>query len=118
LPNASGVTPKYMDPHITRIDRSNILILAFQLEGLCTALRQSIASGLPPGPATLESLGKLHHAFSLVHSGPSLELLPNIDANSSPSDILAFAEMLRTTIGAFLSPDEIIEKQRAIGFHP
>ena len=107
-----------MDPQVTRIDRSNLLIIAFQLEGLCTALRQSIASGLPPGPAIFENLGKLRTAFSSVHSGPSLDVLPNIDANSSPADILAFAEMLRTTVGAFLSPDEIIEKQRAIGFHP
>src|SRR5688572_11531125 len=107
-----------MDPQVTRIDRSNLLILAFQLEGLCTALRQSIASGLSPGPATFESLSKLRAAFSAVHSDPSLDVLPKIDTNSSPSDILAFAEILRTTVGAFLSPDEIIEKQRAIGFHP
>jgi hypothetical protein len=107
-----------MEPHVTQIDRSNILILAFQLEGLCTALRQSIASGSAVGPATSESLSKLRAAFSSVHSGSSLDVLPKIDANSPPSDILAFAEMLRTTVGAFLSPDEIIEKQRAIEFHP
>jgi hypothetical protein len=93
------------------------LKLRFQLAHLCAALRQSIASGLPPGPATFESLTKLRTAFAAVHSGPSLDVLPKIDANSSPSDILAFAEILRTTVGAFLSPDEILEKQRAIGFH-
>src|SRR4051794_5577849 len=104
-----------MNQQVTRIERSNLLIIAFQLDGLCAALRQSIASGLPPGPATFESLGKLRTAFSSIHSGPSLDVLPEIDANSSPSDILAFAEILRTTVGAFLSPDEIIDKQRAIG---
>ncbi len=108
---------KQMSEQAVRIDRSNLLIIAFQLDGLCPALRQCVACGLAPGAATFETIRKLHAAFTLMHSGPSLEVLPEIEANSPTSDILAFAEMLRTTVGAFLSPDEITEKHRAIGFH-
>jgi len=43
-------------------------------------------------------------------------MLPKIDEKSPPSDILTFAEILRATAASFLSPDEITEKRRAIGF--
>ena len=71
---------------------------------------------MAPGPATLKTLQDLHAAFAAIHSGPSLDVLPAIDFNSPPADVLAFAEILRTTVGAFLSPDEVTEKRRAIGF--
>ena len=105
-----------MNEKVTKIDRSNLLIIAFQLDGLCAALRQSVSCGLPPGPGTFESVQKLHAAFAAIHSGPSLDVLPKIESSSSPSDILTFAEILRATCGAFLSPDEVTEKHRAIGF--
>ena len=100
-----------------RIDRSNLLIIAFQLEGLCTALRQSIGCGLPVGPAAFTTLQSLHAAFAAIHTGPSLAVLPRIEPSAAASDILAFAEVLRATVAAFLTPDEVMEKHRAIGFH-
>jgi hypothetical protein len=102
----------------TKIDRSNLLIISFQLDGLCNAVRQSVACGLALGPGTIKTLLSLHTAFAAIHSGPSLEVLPKIDEKSAPSDILTFAEILRATTAAFLSPDEITEKRQAIGFQP
>ena len=106
-----------MNKEATRIDRSNLLIIAFQLDGLCSALRQSVVRGVPVGPGTFETIQKLHAAFSSIHSGPSLDVLPKIEATSPASDVLTFAEILRATCGAFLSPDEVTARQRAIGFH-
>ena len=103
-----------MNPPITR---SNLLIIAFQLDGFCTALRHATSCGLPISSATFETLQRLRDVFAAVHVGPSLEVLPVINGGSSASDLLLFAEILRTTVGAFLSPDEILEKHRAVGFH-
>ena len=72
---------------------------------------------MAPGPATFQTLQELHAAFAAIHSGSSLDVLPSIDFNSPPADILEFAEILRTTVGAFLSPDEVTEKRSAIGFN-
>jgi len=72
---------------------------------------------MAPGPATFKTLQQLHEAFAAIHSGSSLDILPSIDSDSSPADVLAFAEILRTTVGAFLSPDEVSDKHRAIGFN-
>ena len=105
-----------MNTKATKIDRSNIMILAFLLDGYCTALRQSVSLSLQLGTATLEILQKLHSEFLSISSGTSVELLPKIDATSPPSDILTFAEMLRSMCTAFLSPDETLQRQRAIGF--
>jgi hypothetical protein len=52
-----------------------------------------------------------------MHNGVSLDLLPSIDASADPSDVLTYAEILRSTVARFLSPNEISEKQRAINFH-
>ena len=106
-----------MNDMVTKIDRSNVLIISFQLDGLCLALRHSISCGLQLGPDTVKSVQELYKIFAAIHSGPSLEVLPKIESGSSPSDILVFAEMLRATCAAFLSPDEIAEKHRAIGFN-
>lgn len=106
-----------MNEKTTIVDRSNALIISFQLDGLCTALRQSIGRGLPPGPGALKTLQELHAAFALINTGPSLNVLQKIDSMSTPSDVLAFAEVLRATAAAFLSPDEVTEKRHAIGFH-
>ncbi len=65
----------------------------------------------------VETIQRLRDAFAAVHIGPSLDILPAISAASPATDVLLFSEILRTTVGAFLSPDEITEKHRAIGFH-
>ncbi len=99
-----------------QINRSNLLIISFQLDAACVALRHSMSCGIPPGPGTLKTLRALHQGFASIHRGPSLDPLPAIDEQSTASDILMFAELLRAAAAAFLSPDELTEKGRAIGF--
>jgi hypothetical protein len=102
---------------VVRIDHTDLLTLSFQLDGVCTALRQCVGSGLKPGPGTLKSLRTLRGAFVGMHNGVSLDMLPNIDFGADPSDILTYAEILRSTVARFLSSDEIAEKRRANDFH-
>jgi hypothetical protein len=62
-------------------------------------------------------LQRLKQAFDGVASGVPVENLPDVDEHSTPSDILMAAEVLRATLLAFLSPEEIGERRAAIGFH-
>jgi len=100
------------------IDRTGVFIISFQLEGLCTALRLTVPQGLLPGTGTLAILKKLVADFESISSGQCLKNLPTISESSSPMDVLAMAETLRMTVLAFLSPEEISEHRRAIGFQP
>lgn len=102
---------------LARIDHSDLLVLSCQLDGLCNALRQSVGSGLRPGPGTLKTLRTLRGAFLSMHGGVSLDLLPSIDTSADPSDVLTYAEILRSTVATFLSPDEIAVKHRATDIH-
>src|ERR1700734_2893596 len=96
------------------IDRTGLFIISYQLVGLCTALRMTV---LAPGEGTLAILKKLIADFASISTGRCLTDLPTISESSSPVDILAMAETMRTTVLAFLSPEEISEHRRAIGFH-
>jgi hypothetical protein len=100
------------------IDRTGLFIISYQLEGLCTALRLTVPHGLAPGADTLAILKKLVADFASISTGKCLSNLPTITESSSPVDVLAMAETMRTTVLAFLSPEEISEHRRAIGFHP
>jgi hypothetical protein len=100
---------------VGRSDRSHFLALAYQLDGLCIALRHSVGSGLKPGSGTLKALRILRAKFVSIHNGVSLEVLPSLDTIGDPSDVLTYAEILRSTVAMFLLPDEIAEKHRALG---
>jgi hypothetical protein len=43
--------------------------------------------------------------------------LPTISEESSPVDVLVMAETLWTSVLAFLTPEEIAEHRKTIGFH-
>jgi len=45
-----------------------------------------------------------------------LDELPKLDENTSPVDLLIIAEMLRSTLMAFLTPDERDTRDRTFGF--
>jgi len=61
---------------------------------------------------------RLKSAFDGITSGPPVEGLPDIDENSDPVDVLMLVEVLRATLLAFLSPEEIDERRTALGFRP
>ena len=100
------------------INRSNVFILAYQIEGLCSALRMTVPNGLKPGAGTIAILNKLIADLAGMSAGSFMTDLPKISAASDPVDVLAMAETIRTSVMAFMSPEEISEHQKAIGFHP
>ena len=98
-------------------NRSNLFVMSFQVEGLCTAMRTTVSVGGEPGPATLSLLKNLRDSFVSVGSGFTVEHIPSIHDGMNPHDALAAAEVLRTTILAFLSPEEAEEQRGVLGFH-
>jgi len=99
------------------ITRGQLFIISYQLEGLCNGLRMTVPHGLAPGKETLAIIKKLQTEFASISSGSVLKNLPELSTDSGAVDILVFAETLRTSVLAFLSPEEISEHQKTIGFH-
>lgn len=98
------------------IERGGLFIMSYQLEGLCNGLRLTVPNGLSPGKETVAILKKLQADFASISTGRILKDLPTVSETSSPVDILVLAETLRTSVMAFLSPEEVAE-HRKIGFH-
>jgi len=97
------------------IERGALFIISYQLEGLCMGLRSTVPHGLSPGKESVAILKKLTADFASISTGRVLKDLPTISESSSPVDILVMAETLRTSVLAFLSPEEVAE-HRKIGF--
>ena len=96
--------------------RSVLLVMAFEVEGLCTGLRQTVPNGLAPSATTLSIINKLLALFSEKAEGGVLDNLPALTPETTPVDILIVAEILRSTLMAFLTPDELNERDRKFGF--
>jgi len=105
-----------MNKDVRLIDRSGLFIISYQLEGLCNGLRLTVPHGLKPGKETIQIIEKLLADFAAILKGTLLDNLPKISESSNPVDILVFAETLRTSVLAFLSPEEVTER-RKIGFN-
>jgi hypothetical protein len=99
-----------------QINRSALLVMTFELEGLCNGLRCTIPNGLPPSTTTLAIMNRLLERFSEKAEGCVLDELPPLDENTAPADLLIVAEMLRSTLMAFLTPDERDDRDRTFGF--
>ena len=101
------------------ITRRSIFIVSFQLEGIGTALRVSLQCRAEPGAATIVLLMKLQSDFRrLIASGRVVNDVPEISEGMSAPELLAIAEVPRTSAMSFLSPDEAEQRQRSIGFSP
>jgi hypothetical protein len=98
--------------------RGALFIISFQLDGLCTALRYVVPAGLEPGLGTVALLRKLYEDYASISSKRPLAGFPPVDENLSAVDMLVVAETLRSTVLAFLTPDEIEERKQALGFNP
>ena len=98
------------------IERGGLFIISNQLEGLCMGLRLTVPQGLSPGKDTVAILNKLFADFASISTGKHLKDLPKILETSNPVDILVMAETLRMSVLAFLSPEEISEHRKTIGF--
>ncbi len=97
--------------------RSNNFVASFQVEGLCQAIRALVLQGIDPGPAARQALRGLRDVFVAVGKGATIKLIPEVDDDSSPADLLVIAEVLRTTMIAFLTPEEAQEQRGHFGFH-
>lgn len=99
-----------------QIKRSALLVMTFELEGLCNGLRCTVPNGLAPAATTVAIMNRLLEAFSRKAEGCVLDELPPLDENTTPVDLLIVAEMLRSTLMAFLTPDERDDRDRTFGF--
>lgn len=99
-----------------QINRSALLVMTFELEGLCNGLRCTVPNGLAPSATTVAIMNRLLDEFSRKAEGCVLDELPKLDENTTPVDMLIVAEMLRSTLMAFLTPDERDARDRTFGF--
>ncbi len=102
----------------TQINRSALLVMTFELEGLCNGLRYTVPNGLAPSSTTVSIMNRLLTEFSKKAEGCVLDELPLLDENTSAVDLFIVAEMLRSTLMAFLTPDERDARDRTFGFAP
>jgi len=99
-----------------QINRSSLLVMAFELEGLCTGLRCTVPNGLTPSVRTIAIMNRLLREFSEKVEGCALDELPELTEDASPVDLLIIAEMLRSALMSFLTPDERDARDRTFGF--
>ena len=99
-----------------QINRSSLLVMTFELEGLCNGLRCTVPNGLAPSTTTIAIMNRLLDEFSRKADGCALDELPKLDEKTAPVDLLIVAEMLRSTLMSFLTPDERDARDRTFGF--
>jgi hypothetical protein len=61
---------------------------------------------------------RLKLTFDRIASGAPVEGLPDIDEATAPADVLMLVEVPRSTLLAFLSPEEIDERRSVFRFGP
>jgi hypothetical protein len=94
------------------IHRRGLFLRVFELEGFCQGLLQAISVGQLPGPMTEEYFRILVKGASEIIVGPFRENIPKVGPQPSPADMLIMANVLKSFLTAFLTPDER-EEQRA-----
>ncbi|MFA5291868.1 MAG: hypothetical protein WC496_02410 [Phycisphaerae bacterium] len=105
-----------MDEKESPIKRSGTFMLAAQLEGFCIGLRQIVSIGITPGKLSVDLLKKLFKDFTQTTHGKPVENFPEIIDSTPGADLLILAETLRSTMMAFLTPDETEEHNKSFGF--
>jgi len=71
---------------------------------------------LEAGTAARDCLRDLRQKFIANARGPNIETIPDVDESTTTADMIVIAEVLRATMTAFLSPEDIQERGR-LGFH-
>ena len=101
-----------------QIERRASFMLAYQLEGFVESVSQLTSNGVALGSVTRQWLRDLINGAKTIGSGRSFEILPSISDELADADVAVIAATLRSTILAFLTPDEMSEQQHAFGLHP
>jgi hypothetical protein len=107
-----------MPDAVRRESRSSIFILYIQLVELEAAAVTIVENQLEIGQITCAIVKKLEIDLRKCVSGSAVENWPpefDTTKPDSPSDLLARVALMKGTMSAFLSPEEIQEK-KAMGF--
>jgi hypothetical protein len=105
-----------MGERFPNLSRSGRFILYFQADGVCNALRLAVQVCQTPGPETVALLQAMAEDARLIGEGNAFDRLPSITEDTSAVDMLVAAEVIRTSMQCFLSPEEVEEQRRVIGF--
>lgn len=85
----------------------------FQASGLCEALRLAVQMGQNPGKSTIDLIRKSRENAQQIGSGAAFDRLPEITEESPVVDVLVAVEVLRATLLAFMSAQEIEENKQS-----
>jgi hypothetical protein len=102
-----------MEAKFPDIERSGRFLAYFQAVGVCEALRIALQTGNKPSKSTVDFLRKLREDAQHIATGNAFERLPVTDESSSPADLLVAAEVIRASMLAFLSPEEIESSEQS-----
>jgi len=99
------------------INRRGIFIISLQLEGLCQSLRLLSQINAPVSPEIVIISQKLFNDFKqILVSGKTILGLPEPSETMSIHGLLTLAEVLRTSVLSFLSPDEMDDIGKTVRF--
>ena len=99
------------------IERSALLMLAFQLEGICTGLKLCIDSQIAPGDKVKQLISNVRNDVIEMSSGNTMDNIPDLEGEITLADLVILAETLRSTVMAFLTPVEREEHGKSFGFN-
>ena len=89
-----------------------------QLDALCHALRVVLSTRSEIGADTRTFIKTVRDRFvTMAAQGITIEHLPPIGESTPTADVYVAAELLRSTVFAFLTPEEIDSRSR-FGFTP
>lgn len=97
--------------------RSIEFIAFFQIEAVCRHLRSLVLNGIEPGPETRSVLKSLRDELVGRTTGSTSARIPAVTDQTVPADLLTIAELILATNIAFLSPEELADRNR-MGFRP
>lgn len=105
-----------MDRKESPIKRSALFVLTAQLEGFCNGLRQISSLNLQPEKLSIDLFKNIFQNFKKISSGNAIDNFPEIKELESWANLLIYAETLRSTMMAFLTPEETEEHNKSFGF--
>lgn len=93
-------------------NRSSYFVLAIQIDALCHALKTILTTANEFGSITKEFIKAVCERFGAVASGVTIEHLPVISNEILTADAYIAAALLRATVCAFVSPEEIDSRSK------
>jgi hypothetical protein len=95
--------------------RSDPMVALYMLDGVCAGLRQLVPNGLEVNDASRAILTSIRNHIASFGDGVWIRDFPDVNDQTSSSDLLIIAETLRAALAAFLTPEEL-EERAQFGF--